>query len=229
MFRSRRTDTIEGEARGDPYYYHPLDASRREIRLIRVVDVMLGGEMHIELVTSSLDSNPAFTLLAYTWDVLSGQSEIVCNGRSILVQRKVEKMLHSVHTRRAEGGPALFFIDALCTNQEDFEEKSHQVQLYPDITHHAALTLCWLDATASQITAGFLARIAPLARHIRPLPRSSLGQHSILQSPSKITVDMLRSFEEQTRAVLDSTTGLSNDFEAISELNGLVNDRLFSR
>lgn len=112
-------------------------------RSIRLLDIQPGlGEdiIHIGLCTYPLDCAPSYVALSYTWGDPKHTSAILCHGQTLFVTRNLKEALwqlresHDIFARRACAGSErkkslYFWIDAVCINQNDDDEKSHQVKL----------------------------------------------------------------------------------------------------
>jgi len=46
----------------------------------------------------------------------------------------------------------MLWVDAVCIDQSDVEEKSHQVALMPEIYFTATKVLCWLGTSTPETT-----------------------------------------------------------------------------
>ncbi|KAK4494639.1 hypothetical protein PRZ48_013995 [Zasmidium cellare] len=125
--------------------YQPLDEHDDTIRLL-VLDSKAPKDAIVgRLVLARLLNMPAFRALSYEWgpkarDELSNP-KMMLNGHSVPIQPN----LHSFLTRLQRYDNHLpLWIDALCINQADDEEKSEQVALMGDIYHGAVGVLVWL-------------------------------------------------------------------------------------
>jgi hypothetical protein len=135
-----------------PYSYRPLDRSRKEIRLIFVVNqdeiqflaetINADPEVSSDLASVrslegtypvcctiqhvSLEDKPAYAALSYTWGDANRMRRLVVeeDGRSF--ELRVTENLDSALRHIAINGE--FWIDAVCINQDEELEKSWQVQ-----------------------------------------------------------------------------------------------------
>lgn len=125
-----------------PFCYAPLDQASCEIRLLvlsatRHADHRLQGR----LIIKSLDASPKYEALSYTWGLPSESNfKIWVNGILVPVRRNLLCALRVL--RRPQ--ERVLWIDALCINQNDESEKSHQVGLMRDIYMRATRVLSWL-------------------------------------------------------------------------------------
>lgn len=111
------------------------------------------GPKEIRLITLEKDSDPpAFSLrhcglrrasnryicLSYCWGVAISLHPVLCNGKKLQVQANLYDALIQLARRRDTQD---YWIDAICINQLDPEEKGFQIQLMSQIFERAA-TLC---------------------------------------------------------------------------------------
>jgi hypothetical protein len=123
--------------------YSQLDRTSRSIRLL-----ILSPHLHPEdnriqcrLFITSLDEFPSYDALSYTW----GQPDelnlkIWVNGVLIPVRRN---LLCALRMLRGDVERVLW-IDALCINQNDEQERGHQVEMMGEIYKMAYWVLAWL-------------------------------------------------------------------------------------
>jgi hypothetical protein len=94
-----------------------------------------------EFFTVDLDQAPPYIALSYTWGDPNDPLPIVIDG--IVV--KVTRNLHSALTNLREDLVARpLWVDAICIDQSDDDEKSKQVQLMGKIYQEALHVMVWL-------------------------------------------------------------------------------------
>jgi hypothetical protein len=131
--------------------YTPLNSSRREIRLV-TIHPSPDASAPIECSTStvSLDQEPVrnYLALSYTWGapvitklITLNQAEMPVTENLSVVLRYLRKALSG---ERDKNWQFSFWIDAICINQADLDERSQQVQLMSDIYSLAASVFVWL-------------------------------------------------------------------------------------
>jgi len=123
--------------------YRPLDKARREIRLI-LLDPLLdpSGKLQCRLITSDLDDCKPFTALSYCWGDESFTVPILVNGHEHQITTNLADFLQRM--RQKMENPELLWIDALSINQNDIEERNHQVPLMRTIYKSAERVIAWL-------------------------------------------------------------------------------------
>lgn len=125
--------------------YQPLDASRAEIRLLVLSHPQGGGEtlqLSGTLRTVSLDDSPTYSALSYVWGVPEPPGSIRVDGAELKITPNLATSLRTLMSHDDALGP--IWIDALCINQGDFEERASQVSLMGRVFHQATNTLLWL-------------------------------------------------------------------------------------
>lgn len=134
--------------------YSKLDRQTQEIRLLKI----LSSEptIQVELHTVSLHDKPPFDALSYVWggDNLLGKVDI--DGVSIKITQNLQDALHDLHHHWlrddvCKGLPVdrrRIWADALCINQDDPEEKNHQLPLMQQIYQGAEHVFSWLGRSS---------------------------------------------------------------------------------
>ena len=116
------------------YTYQMLED--RHIRLLRLHRDWL-FRIQYELVKASLDDPPHFEAISYTWGNQLEVEDIIISDRIFSTTRTVASILRSrCHRLRLFPVPGMelfMWIDALCINQDDKDEKNHQVPLMREI------------------------------------------------------------------------------------------------
>ncbi|KAF4961259.1 hypothetical protein FSARC_10241 [Fusarium sarcochroum] len=134
--------------------YTPLDRSRREIRLIEIISIK--PTIICNLSTVSLDENPTFSALSYLWGDTGNTEHITVNGVTQAVTPSLANALDYIpyHWEKAfakrHSKSLRLWADALCINQDDNQEKGHQVQLMKAIYPAAELVFSCLDIGAQE-------------------------------------------------------------------------------
>ena len=87
-----------------------------------------------------------FTALSYVWGDGTDKREILVNGCIFKVTRNLFAALKQLQSEQMFTS---IWIDAICINQADNDEKSHQLRYMPDIYSLAWETLIWLGEEES--------------------------------------------------------------------------------
>ncbi|KAI1824752.1 heterokaryon incompatibility protein-domain-containing protein [Xylaria intraflava] len=115
----------------------------RTIRLLKLLPQSSGEEVRCEIVNHDLDNVlQTYEAISYTWGDAK-EAVVEVNGRLVRTSRKVLKMLRALrHTWK----PRILWIDNICINQADANERSYQVSLMRHIYFRAANMIMWLDS-----------------------------------------------------------------------------------
>ena len=129
----------------------------RKIRLLRLKPGKRESTIRYELTEWPLDGNVQFKALSYTWGNPEVKRAILCNNRGLEVTENLHDALYHIRALQDE---SLFWIDAICINQQDMAEKTTQVQMMFDIYSKASEVTVWLgkeeDLEDAQTAFGYL-------------------------------------------------------------------------
>lgn len=126
--------------------YRQLDQQNQEIRLLEVLPTLNNGHIECRLSSGCL-ATANYVVLSYRWGTLAAEHEIVINGQSFFVRKNLWDFLNVI---REQPG-MLFWIDALCINQNDLEERNQQVRIMGQIFQSAAMVLSWLGIANADV------------------------------------------------------------------------------
>lgn len=129
------------------YTTFTLPILSKSIRILDVNDCSSsedGGPIQCGLRVIDLDSEsqPQFAALSYVWGIETARSHsIICNSFAIAVTANCHSALQHL---RKKLGKFTIWIDAICINQQDEEEKMKQIQFMGDIYSKAETVYTWL-------------------------------------------------------------------------------------
>ncbi|OBT52043.1 hypothetical protein VE04_07771 [Pseudogymnoascus sp. 24MN13] len=135
----------ESDLFGYTYRQLPL---RTSIRLLYVRSIM-HGVIISDLKTLNLDDKPTYCCLSYTWgdpwgrDVEQQCFALRCNDRYILIRENLHNALCQLW-KFARSDLKGIWIDAVCINQKDLDERAQQVNLMRRIYEEAVHITAWL-------------------------------------------------------------------------------------
>ncbi|KAH9484582.1 Heterokaryon incompatibility protein 6, OR allele [Psilocybe cubensis] len=157
--------------------YLPLDPSRNSIRLLVLHPGQGSGDIHCSLAVASLEREPSYTALSYTWGTPFRRSASMWSYRGVVQYVREWTENHRIHVPtiiidkhripvtpnlrsalqhlRHPNLPLVIWVDAVCINQEDNEEKEHQVNLMRKIYSQAKTTIVWLGPAADESEKAF--------------------------------------------------------------------------
>ncbi|KAK4119748.1 HET-domain-containing protein [Parathielavia appendiculata] len=129
------------------YTYVPLSANiKRPIRLLTLLPGPRDADIQCLLTDADLDGvgreeDAGFEALSYVWGDMSNTTPIqIGNAISDIGQNLRSALLHL----RYEDRPRTLWVDAVCINQDDIDERSSQVALMGDIYTKATRVVVWL-------------------------------------------------------------------------------------
>lgn len=120
--------------------YSPLEGPRA-IRLLVIHPGQYPDIVTCHLEVTDLDTAPAYEALSYAWGYFDPPDGVVCNG----VRKSVTPNLGSALRRlRWTNRERVVWIDAICVNQNNVEERTQQVQLMKTIYSQTQRVIIWL-------------------------------------------------------------------------------------
>ena len=127
--------------------YIPLDQPKGQIRLLVIEPGLLDAELRCSLKHASLDDSLDYEALSYAWGKSRRVRRICLNSQNTGIANNLYgalKRLRRVNSER------VVWIDALCINQADVEERNQQVSQMWSIYEKAKEVIVWLgEATLS--------------------------------------------------------------------------------
>jgi len=145
---------------------------------IRILTIKRGRDDSDDLVCSlehfplaSIHKTP-YAALSYTWGNAHELRTIECEGAAL----KITENLHDALQHLRSSKHRYFWIDQICINQRDLEERNKQVQLMSKIYSSAESVLIWLNAREGGEYKHY--------HHIRKIEATSLtGTNNTAQKP----------------------------------------------
>ena len=165
------------------YQYSPLDPSQRQIRLVLLEPGAWPDGIRCSIHTIAFDGQPKYDALSYVWGDAKNRKTIQLNGHSFEVTENLWIVLRRL---RDHGIRRELWIDAICINQSDNEEKSQQVSMMRDIYGGCHEAIIWLGEDPHVAETGSKSMVASRAcemlelhgadRHFHELPCFSASE-----------------------------------------------------
>lgn len=126
-----------------------------QVRLLLLSPSTSGEILHGTLLPTSLSDRPDFTALSYTWADASGsraRSEIIFLGANWIPLAITVNCAAALRRLRNTKDKCVVWVDAICIDQDDTTERSHQVSLMRDIYSRASRVFMFLGNDGDQQT-----------------------------------------------------------------------------
>ncbi|KAI8716377.1 HET domain-containing protein [Fusarium sp. LHS14.1] len=127
--------------------YHSLDDPDRSFRLIKLQpskdnETATSDNLVCDIEEHVRGDCPPYTALSYVWATPESKREyVIANGNKVQISQTVENALRRLRFRQK---PRWLWVDQLCINQVDENEKSHQVHQMHSIYSDADQVISWL-------------------------------------------------------------------------------------
>ncbi|RYP69915.1 hypothetical protein DL771_005808 [Monosporascus sp. 5C6A] len=133
-------------ATANAYSTTPLKSGDSETRLLELLPGLETSLIFGKLRRHNLDvdkhTNAPYDALSYMWGTTNGAKTIHLNQDDFKVTSNLAAALHALRLRDQ---PRVIWIDAICINHRNVQERSDQVQLMRKIYQNAATVYVWLD------------------------------------------------------------------------------------
>jgi len=195
------------EAQRSTYTYTPLDNAQREIRLLHILPkysslprtAKLRSEEDIDTVgcffsPTTLQDPSDFEALSYVWGDASNKKIIRLQGHDFPVTENLHQAL--VHLRE-DYKERICWIDALCINQGDLDERASQVSQMEHIYRQAKEVIVFLGPywKGQQVALDFMFAIASDKNlHYSPLQEPHFTSNGGLDASSELLCSYLARF-----------------------------------
>ncbi|WPB04575.1 uncharacterized protein RHO25_009221 [Cercospora beticola] len=117
----------------------PLQDPEQQIRLLKLLPGQQDEVVALELKTFYRGKEPGYKAIAYTWGDLDNQKEVLIDKAPHLVTVNCHYALWQTRLHYAH---SWIWIDSLCINQNDLNEKGYQVKCIGRTFASAHLVLC---------------------------------------------------------------------------------------
>jgi hypothetical protein len=140
--------------------YTVLDEASQEIRLLELLPGDHDSDLVVNLHVKELQQGLQYTTLSYVWGKERCPHPVQVNGKHLTIGRNLDCALRHIRDNTTDllGRTKLLWVDALCIDQTDVQERSQQVQLMGQIYTSAVDMVIWLGPERED-TAFILAKI----------------------------------------------------------------------
>ncbi|KAI0441026.1 heterokaryon incompatibility protein-domain-containing protein [Xylaria telfairii] len=186
----------KGKQRARETLYEPLPPDHFRVIELEDTGTYLNATINCCLRAIPLSDiksgNVSYAALSYVWGHMETQRPIVCNG----IPTNIGANLYDALWQFVSGTchiPTYLWIDSLCINQGDHEEKADQVRRMGDIYREAELVLVWLGTGSGMAGGAF-------DRFWRGLREDSSGNIRLDAGDREVGVNFLRNADWFYRA-----------------------------
>ncbi|TEY30775.1 hypothetical protein BOTCAL_0841g00010 [Botryotinia calthae] len=154
----------------DPYQYQSINLGRPSIRLLQLYKGDWSDKIQGHFINAWFDdpdSNIPYSALSYTWGYIDKVEEVIIDSARIKVTFNLHMALQHLRSKEED---QIFWIDALCINQENVHEKIHQIKQMGDIYKKAEKVVVWLGRGTEETD-----RVMDAMKRLR---KASLGWNS---------------------------------------------------
>lgn len=208
------------------FQFRPLGRTTQQIRLLRLLPKSSEAATDIiacEIRPFDIAEAPRFSALSWAWGNAYGIEENICiNDATFKVTNPslLDALKHLrryfTHPTSPAAAPEWIWIDALCINQEDMEERSGQVLMMVAIYEQATNVISWLGSGDPAITSAFsfIAETVQAARgatNSRAQIKMRIGREPVANAAGGAWEDSTNSMDTIVDPRLIHLFSLSND------------------
>ncbi|KAJ9503196.1 hypothetical protein H2202_001350 [Exophiala xenobiotica] len=126
--------------------FKALHPDRTEIRLLQLENGANSSRLRYVMHHAELSSSPKYCAMSYSWGApvpASALKEIFIQGESVWIRPTLCSFLETMATCYPRMS---MWIDAICINQGDVEERNHQISIMGEIYKTAREVYAWLGS-----------------------------------------------------------------------------------
>jgi hypothetical protein len=166
-----------------PHYHEPLKDNSKSIRLLEVYLEPTYEPISCRLVQHDLADKPLYIALSYKWDEGGLPRGIMCDGMDLdvgenlwhfLYEFRRRQCLQKSNTRLAQWKGCYLWIDAICIDQMNLQERDQQVPRIGGIYSTASSVIAWLGRPCRNEELAFLLTRHPELIRVRKFQRAVL-------------------------------------------------------
>jgi hypothetical protein len=139
------------------YVYRAMD-SPTSTRYVKLLPGTGGDPIVCEIFEASTEDHLPYTALSYAWGPYENLQKILCSGGAYL--EVTPNLYHALKQIRHPSESQTFWIDAICVNQKDVDERNQQVAQMKHIYSQSQKLLIWLGDLGSKAAHELIARLA---------------------------------------------------------------------
>jgi hypothetical protein len=122
---------------GKVYKHQPLDGKEHQIRLLKLHNPS-SCTRDYRLITFNYKTAPSYVALSYTWGEERPTGFVSIDGKQLGIRTNLLNFLNTYQTEE------YIWIDQICIDQSNIQERSHQVELMHKIYSRCIFVMIWL-------------------------------------------------------------------------------------
>ncbi|KAI0881513.1 HET-domain-containing protein [Annulohypoxylon maeteangense] len=137
----------------DSYCYVPFgtEPECHQFRILTLLPGSRGQPLECILKHGDIGNSPPYEAISYVWGDTRDKVNIICNGKPLIISANLDAVLRHF---RFPSDKRTLWVDAVCINQNDDEERGRQVGRMKDIYSKAMEVLIWLGEEGEDSDAG---------------------------------------------------------------------------
>ena len=146
--------SIQGSLLKNQFRYRSLDSYNEplRVRLVELLEPIPGGRVRLTMVEDVDLCEYEYSALSYEWGEKTLSDEVEVNGSKMSVQRNLYLFLQTLNHKSY----ARLWVDAICIDQTNPRERTHQVSRMGEIYARASRVLAWLGPSCTRDEARFI-------------------------------------------------------------------------
>lgn len=172
--------------------YKRLDRKKKEIRILTLRGSTDSSDANLEGITCSLEhvqldeANP-FYALSYVWGPASDSDLIDLDGQAVLIRKNLWQFLQQLCKRFSA---LRVWLDYICINQQDIEERNYQVSMMDQIYRSADSVYAWIGPSTEE-SSNFFKSVQSVAQ-LRDMSLRNPEDHNPYQTLMSAYQDIAR-------------------------------------
>ncbi|KAK5674305.1 hypothetical protein LTS10_012889 [Elasticomyces elasticus] len=197
-----------------PYRYEPLDPTKTnhwtfEIRLLTILPGPTGSDLELQLRVVCLDTvRRQYHAVSYVWGDETNSHQTLVDGKILYLRDNIWRFLK--HSRDAASHTEQYWVDAICINQSDANEKASQIRWMGGIYSHARSVSMWLGNVSENVSL-----TSAECEHYAQHHRLFKGSQSFVED---LTIPVPQTLESPSKAALEEKAALRNIGERITRI-----------
>lgn len=166
-------------------------------------------QSHIQCEARRVSETPKYFAVSYYWGDPSVMYPILLNGEKVKIMENLYQLLTTWRRTWADNLRNPLWIDALCINQDDLQERNHQVRRMKAIYEGAYQVIVWLGPATDDSDLA-LAKICSIYAQYSSIKDLLMGQNISLREAGDLALETLVR-EDVAPAVLTQRLPAPND------------------